>query len=156
MSSFHKGIEEGIVHVLAKSLPAVFVRLEQVHFLSGADRRHCLPIEFDSVERISVRTAIVHVESAIIIGEKVRIPSPDFELFDERIPFISGWIGAHPDGEILFISRAHDQDGISDDAYRRSAEFVIDFVPGLEKKSGMKFPIRHVGARPIAPLIGRE
>ena len=38
MSSFHKGIEESIVHVLAESLPTVFVRFEEIQLLAGADR----------------------------------------------------------------------------------------------------------------------
>lgn len=42
--TFDEGIQKGIVHVLAKTLPAIAPVFEEIHFFSCADRLQSFPV----------------------------------------------------------------------------------------------------------------
>ena len=157
VGAFHERIEESIVHVFAKPLPAIAPGFQEVHLLTGAHRIHGFPVKFDAIHGIPVAAAIVHIEFAIVVGEKVGVPAANFKTVNQRFPFVGSGIGTHPNGKFTRVSRPENQHRVADDAHRRGAQFVIHpGIPGAQEFARMEFPVEHVAARPVTPLVGTE
>src|SRR5258708_15876843 len=135
-------------------LPAIVPVLQFVGLLPGADRLEGFPGQLDAVEGEGITAAIVHIEPAVVVREKSRVPAPNVKRVDEWFPLISFWIGAHPQRELPGIGRTEYEQGVSDDADGGGTKFIISFIPGSEGFSGGEILVPHVRASPVFPLRG--
>ncbi|MNS60680.1 hypothetical protein D3C72_936880 [compost metagenome] len=71
-------------------------------------------------------------------------------------PVVYFGILAHPDWKFFGMRRTDYQQRIIDKRQRRRAELVIHFMLRTEEFSWNEFPIKHIGAMPIAPLVRRK
>src|SRR5436309_1673874 len=77
--SLDESIQKGIVHVFPESLPAITPTLQQIHFLTGGFGLKGLAIELNSIKRITITAAIVHVKPAVVVSKKSRVPATDLK-----------------------------------------------------------------------------
>src|SRR5579872_3564853 len=127
--AFDKRVQEGVVPVFAKSLPAVPPVLQPVGLLPGPDGFKSGAVQLDAVQRVAVAAAVVHIKAAIIVGEKGRIPTADLEGVDQRFPVVGFRIRAHPQRKLACIRRAKNKHRIPYDPYGGSAQLIINLVP---------------------------
>src|SRR4051812_24897354 len=65
--AFNKWIQEGIIHVFTKTLPAIAPGFKHSYLYPCAQWLHGFTIQFHSIDRVAVATTIVHIEFSIVI-----------------------------------------------------------------------------------------